>query len=88
MESQPKNPEFRNNPENFHPLAYRTIVNESINNSGGGVGPPLFAIQRRGFQGYLNCVTFPIRFQTIQHYNDNGRSLRNIDQLLYAHVSL
>ena len=22
MESQPKNPEFRNNPENFHPWTY------------------------------------------------------------------
>ena len=22
MESQPQNPEFRNNPENFHPCAY------------------------------------------------------------------
>ena len=22
MESQPKNPEFRNNPENFHPCVY------------------------------------------------------------------
>ena len=22
MESQPKNPEFRNNPENFHPCKY------------------------------------------------------------------
>ena len=30
MESQPQNPEFRNNPENFHPcdsLSYPLIIN-------------------------------------------------------------
>ena len=25
MESQPQNPEFRNNPENFHPWAYSKL---------------------------------------------------------------
>ena len=29
MESQPQSPEFRNNPENFHPCGYRYIP-ESI----------------------------------------------------------
>ena len=27
MESQPQNPEFRNNPENFHPCLRKAIVN-------------------------------------------------------------
>ena len=26
MESQPQNPEFRNNPENFHPCIYVVIL--------------------------------------------------------------
>ena len=26
MESQPQNPEFRNNPENFHPCAYTYVI--------------------------------------------------------------
>ena len=26
MERQPQNPEFRNNPENFHPWHYRRLV--------------------------------------------------------------
>ena len=28
MESQPQNPEFRNNPENFHPQAYSSYICE------------------------------------------------------------
>ena len=27
MESQPQNPEFRNNPENFHPCLYYIFFN-------------------------------------------------------------
>ena len=30
MESQPQNPEFRNNPENFHPCIKSHIVNSEI----------------------------------------------------------
>ena len=26
MESQPQNPEFRNNPENFHPCKYQNLA--------------------------------------------------------------
>ena len=26
MESQPQNPEFRNNPENFHPWSYQLLT--------------------------------------------------------------
>ena len=26
MESQPQNPELRNNPENFQPCAYRSVL--------------------------------------------------------------
>ena len=26
MESQPQNPEFRNNPENFHPCSLKNII--------------------------------------------------------------
>ena len=26
MKSQPKNPEFRNNPENFHPCSNKAII--------------------------------------------------------------
>ena len=28
MESQPQNPEFRNNPENFHPLNRQTKIDK------------------------------------------------------------
>ena len=30
MKSQPKNPEFRNNPENFHPCEKHTDLTEHI----------------------------------------------------------
>ena len=30
MESQPQNPEFRNNPENFHPCFTNYTVNEFL----------------------------------------------------------
>ena len=28
MESQPQNPEFRNNPENFHPCLLKSIISK------------------------------------------------------------
>ena len=30
MESQPKNPEFRNNPENFHPCIYNKLLEHNL----------------------------------------------------------
>ena len=35
MESQPQNPEFRNNPENFHPYTSRQRVNPDLIVPGG-----------------------------------------------------
>ena len=34
MESQPQNPEFRNNPENFHPWPYEEQVSEIMKKLG------------------------------------------------------
>ena len=34
MESQPQNPEFRNNPENFHPCIHPYLMYVSSNSSG------------------------------------------------------
>ena len=31
MESQPQNPEFKNNPENFHPWATHRVLMEDLN---------------------------------------------------------
>ena len=49
MESQPQNPEFRNNPENFHPfpldksgLPVYGIRLRSLNNSADCFGNPIF----------------------------------------------
>ena len=39
MESQPQNPEFRINPENFHPCIQKTVVPYSyVSFQGGGGG--------------------------------------------------
>ena len=42
MESQPQNPEFRINPENFHPCIQKTVVPYSYVSfqGGGGGGAP------------------------------------------------
>ena len=42
MESQPQNPEFRINPENFHPCIQKTVVPYSYVSFQGGVpvAPP------------------------------------------------
>ena len=39
MESQPQNPEFRINPENFHPCIQKTVVPYSFVSFQGGGGP-------------------------------------------------
>ena len=39
MESQPQNPEFRINPENFHPCIQKTVVPYSYVSSQGGLCP-------------------------------------------------
>ena len=39
MESQPQNPEFRINPENFHPCIQKTVVPYSYVSFQGGGGP-------------------------------------------------
>ena len=36
MESQPHNPEFRNNPENFHPWMSVQVLLNLLNKLGGG----------------------------------------------------
>ena len=42
MESQPQNPEFRINPENFHPCIQKTVVPYSfVSFHGGGSLCPL-----------------------------------------------
>ena len=42
MESQPQNPEFRINPENFHPCIQKTVVPYSyVSFQGGGPCAPL-----------------------------------------------
>ena len=40
MESQPQNPEFRINPENFHPCIQKTVVPYSFVSFRGGVPVP------------------------------------------------
>ena len=40
MESQPQNPEFRINPENFHPCIQKTVVPYSFEFPGWGVPVP------------------------------------------------
>ena len=35
MKSQPQNPEFRFNPENFHPCIFKLKFHEFVNNLGG-----------------------------------------------------
>ena len=49
MESQPQNPEFRNNLENFHPCTWLTIVlyEGCVSNSGGN--PKTFHLKCRDF---------------------------------------
>ena len=42
MESQPQNPEFRINPENFQPCIQKTVVPYSyVSFQGGGGGRPV-----------------------------------------------
>ena len=41
MESQPKNPEFRINPENFHPCFQKMVVPYSFVSFQGVVGVPV-----------------------------------------------
>ena len=47
MESQPQNPEFRNNPENFHPCLTKKIFEYSINFS-----------SLIKFTGVFLCITY------------------------------
>ena len=45
MESQPQNPEFRNNPENFHPCNILSSPGKDNQDEGGKISP-LRASQR------------------------------------------
>ena len=53
MDSQPQNPEFRNNPENFHPCFYRIPLKVDQNCSSSAISLPSYKVVAH--MVYISC---------------------------------